>query len=60
MTLPEGLGKSEGFVLGALVLSVLATILLVIGGIDGATWQTTVIGVWGSVVGGGAIAAYRK
>lgn len=60
MSLPEGLGKSEGFVAGALVLSALATILLVIGCVDGATWQTTVIGIWGSVVGGGALAAYRK
>lgn len=60
MNLPESLGKSEGFVAGALILSALATGALALHYIDGGIWQTTVIGVWGSVVGGGALAAYRK
>jgi len=58
--LPEGLGKSEGFVAGALILSTIATTLLLIHAIDGNIWQQTVTLIWGSVVGGGAVAAFRK
>lgn len=60
MTIPEVLGKSEGFVAGALILSVITTILLLIDAIDGNIWQQTVTLTWGSVVGGGAVAAFRK
>ena len=57
--LEEFFGKAGGFVVGALLLSLGATLLLLAGRIDQAAWQTVTIGVWGSVVGGGAISAFR-
>jgi len=56
----ERLGKSEGYVGGALLI-VAATMALRVGGwIDGSTLSTVVIGVWAAAAGGGAAAAYRR
>lgn len=60
MTLPDWLGKSEGFVAGALGITVVTTLLLLVRVIDQSTWSQTVTLVWGSVVGGGAVAAFRR
>ena len=55
----EFFSRAGGFVVGALLLSLGAAGLLLAGRIDPAAWQTVTIGVWGSVVGGGAISAFR-
>lgn len=53
-------GKAGGFVVGALALTLLATCLLLAHQIEPSHWQAVTLGVWGAVVGGGAVSAFRK
>lgn len=60
MQVPEWIGKARGFILGALLLSVMNAGLLAWGKLAGPEYQIIAVGIWGSVVIGGAAAAYRK
>ena len=60
MQVPEWVGKARGYILGALGLSVMNAGLLVGGYLNSASYQVIALGIWGSVVVGGAAAAYRK
>ncbi len=60
MQVPEWIGKARGFILGALLLSVMNAGLLVGGYLNSASYQVIALGIWGSVVVGGAAAADRK
>ena len=57
--LEEFFGKAGGFVVGALLLTVLSSALLLGHLVSESTWQSVVLGSWGAVVGGGAISAFR-
>lgn len=60
MTMPEWVGRSEGYVTLATFCVAMATGLLGIHLIDGTQWVQAVLGVMGIVCAGGAAAAYRK
>lgn len=59
-TLLDRLGRSEGYVGIAFCITGLATGLLCTRFITEASWVALVQWTWASVVGGGAVAAYRK
>lgn len=57
--LEEFFGRAGGFVVGALLITSLTSLLLLTHHIGEATWQAVCLGSWGAVVGGGAISAFR-
>lgn len=59
-SLLDRLGRSEGYIAGTLALSLLATVLLLLGRIGESSWQVLVLGAWAAVCGGGAVSAYRE
>ena len=60
MNVPEWVGKARGYILGALLLSIMNAGLLIGGWLDSSSYQMIALGLWGAVVVGGAAAAYRK
>jgi hypothetical protein len=53
------LGGSNGHTISVLLLSVLTTGLLVTHHVGEATWQNTIVWLFGTYGAGGAVAAYR-
>jgi len=60
MQVPEWVGKARGYILGAILLSIMNAGLLAAGWLDASAYQMIAISLWGAVVVGGAAAAYRK
>jgi uncharacterized membrane protein HdeD (DUF308 family) len=59
-SMPEWLGKSEGYVALAGVAVIVASIMLLCHRLDGGQWVQATLGVLGIICAGGAAAAYRK